>query len=456
MARIVEARWSDPLTGKICLLAACSSVFLAAAAPHPAFAGAFLNNIQSAGAASVSTAGQTAIAEDAATVYYNPAGMTLLKGPEILVSSGFVSISTSFENKGTSAPLGDPAHGSTGVKDQIFPVPSVFATMPLSNRFSVGLGFFSPFGQANKYAGDWVGRYQLQSISLKTIDIDPTIAYRVSEALSLGAGIDIQYAHLKRKNAIDFGAFCFAVIGPVNCSGLGLLPQSQDGRFGADAEDWSVGFNLSALYNIGDATHIGLNYRSAVRHDFSGDADFDVPAAAGLLTAGGLFQDTSVRTTMTFPEMIAAGLSHRIDDSLTLLADVGWTRWTHIKRVTFQFGNPIQPPQSLVLNWKDSIRVAVGGIYKLTEDTDLRAGISFDQSPVTDAFRSADLPDSDQIMFSTGLMHRFDERFSAVISYSFGHFMAAPVNLTQQNAGTLVGTFQRNSHALGLQGRFQL
>ena len=457
MASIIENCWSRNLAGKPWLLAVAGLVaFISTGTPHPAFAGAFLNDIQSTGAASVSTAGQTAIAEDAATVYYNPAGMTLLDGPQILVSSGFVLISTSFENKGTTAPLGDPAHGSTGAKDQIFPVPSLFATAPLSDRLSVGLGLFSPFGQANKYASDWVGRYQLQSISLKTIDIDPTIAYRVNDAFSLGAGLDIQYAHLKRKNAIDFGAFCFAVIGPANCSGRGLLPQSQDGQLGVDTEDWSVGFNLSALYNIGEMTHIGLNYRSAVHHDFSGDADFTVPAAAGLLTASGLFQDTSVHTTMTFPELIALGLSQRIDESFTLLADVDWTRWSRVKQVTFNFGNPIQPPQSLVLNWKDSIRVAVGGIYRLTENTDLRAGISFDQSPVTDAFRSADLPDSDQIMFSTGLTHRFDQQFSAVISYSFGHFMAAPVNLPQQNAGTLAGTFQRNSHALGLQGRLLL
>jgi long-chain fatty acid transport protein len=429
---------------------------VAAAAPRPVLAAAFLNDIQSAGAASVSTAGQTAIAEDAATVYYNAAGMILLNGPQILVSSGFVLISTSFENKGTTAPLGDPAHGSTEVKDQFFPVPSVFVTAPLSNRLSIGLGLFAPFGQANNYASDWVGRYQLQDISLKTIDIDPSVAYRVSDTLSLGAGIDIQYAHLKRKNAIDFGALCFAVVGPVTCSGLGLLPQSQDGQFGADAEDWGVGFNLSALYNLGDMTHVGLNYRSAVRHSLSGDADFDVPAAAALLTAGGLFQDTSLQSTVTFPELIAFGLSQKIDDRLTLLADVDWTRWSRIKQVTFTFGNAKQPAQNLVLNWKDSIRVAIGGIYQLTEDSDLRAGVSFDQSPVTDAFRSADLADSDQIMISAGLTHRFDQRYLVAISYSYGHFMAAPVNLLQQNAGTLAGTFQRNSHALGLQGRLQL
>src|SRR5258708_36346444 len=149
---------------RICSRVIATVAFLTATGIQPALSAGFLNDIQSTGAASVSTAGQTAIAEDAATVYYNPAGMTLLDGPQILVSSGFVLISTSFENKGTTAPLGDPAHGSTGAKDQIFPVPSLFATAPLSDRLSVGLGFFSPFVQPNKYASGWSARYQLHSI----------------------------------------------------------------------------------------------------------------------------------------------------------------------------------------------------------------------------------------------------------------------------------------------------
>ncbi|HMI95587.1 MAG TPA: outer membrane protein transport protein, partial [Micropepsaceae bacterium] len=366
-------------------------VFSVAYASHPALAAGFLNNMQSTGAASVSTAGQTAIAEDAATVYYNPAGMTLLHGPEILISSGFVFMSNDFKNGGTTAPLGDPARGSSGNNDQFFAVPSLFATTPLSDRLSVGFGIFNPFGQVNKYADNWVGRYQLQSISLKSIDIDPTIAYRISDAFSIGGGIDIQYAHFKRKSALDFGALCFATIGPANCSGLGLLPQSADGQIAVEAEDWRVGFNLSALYNFGDSTHIGLNYRSEVRHDFSGDADFILPAVAGPLTAGGQFQDTSVRSSVTFPEIIALGLSQKIDDRLTLLVDVDWTRWSRIKQITFNFGNPLQPAQSLLLNWDDSARFSIGGIYHLTDDTDLRAGFAYDQSATSDAFRSADL-----------------------------------------------------------------
>ena len=139
----------------------------------------------------------------------------------------------------------------------------------------------------------------------------------------------------------------------------------------------------------------------------------------------------------------------RLDDRLTLLVDVDWTGWSRLKQVTLNFGNPLQPTQSLLFNWNDSMRFAVGGIYHFSDDTDLRAGFSYDQSAVSDAARSADLPDSDAMMFSAGLMHHFNDRFSATISYSHGHYAAAPVNLSMPAAGTLIGTFQPPQLASG-------
>jgi long-chain fatty acid transport protein len=442
---------------RICSRVIATVAFLTATGIQPALSAGFLNNIQSAGSASVSTAGQTAIAEDAATVYYNPAGMTLLDRPEILLAAPVVVLSNKFDDGGSRAPLGGPALGSGGSKDGAFTLPSLFATMPLSGRVTVGLGLFIPFGQVNEYDDNWVGRYQLRSISLKTFDIDPAVAYRVSDTFSVGAGIDIQYAHLKRRNAIDFGSLCFIVSNPAGCPALGLLPQSADGQVNVDTEHWSVGFNLGLHYHLGDATHIGISYRSAVHHTFSGNADFDVPAAAAPLTVGGLlFQDTSVVSAVSFPEVVAFGLSQRLDDRVTLLFDVDWTGWSRLKQAVLNFGNPAQPPQTLVFNWQDSYRFAIGGIYQFSETTDLRTGFSYGQSAVSDAFRSADLPDSDGMMLSAGLMHRFNDQISATVSYSYVHRAAAPINLAVPLAGTLIGTFHRNSNAVGLQVRMQL
>jgi long-chain fatty acid transport protein len=433
-----------------------SAALISLLLPHSALASGFLDSIQSATDASVSSAGSTAIAEDAATVYYNPAGMALLDRPQILAASGIIFPSSRFTNAGSTDVMGAAVRGSSATKDQVFPAPSLFATAPISDRIHIGLGIFVPFGQVEKYDDAWVGRYQLQSISLKTIDIDPTIAYRVSDSFSVGGGIDIQYAHLVRKNAIDFGSLCFLVIGPGACPGLGLLPQGADGRLTADVDDWSVGYNISALYQPTPGTHVGINYRSAVRHDFSGIARFDVPATAAPLTAGGsVFQNTSAHSTITFPDVIAAGLSQKIDDHLTALIDVDWTLWSHLKKLTLDFGNALQPTQTQPLNWHDTVRVAVGGIYRVMDNADLRAGVSFDQSPVPSAFRSADLPDSDRLTLSVGLTYRFDARLSTTVSYSYDRYAAAPVNLSLPAAGTLRGTFHRASSALGLQASAQ-
>jgi long-chain fatty acid transport protein len=459
MAATVGTRRFAPWARKIFShVIAAAALLTAAGLTLPALAAGFHNNIQSAGAAAVSTAGQTAIAEDASTIYYNAAGMTLLdRRPEIVFTAPVVVLSNEFRNAASVAPLGGPALGSGGAKDGVFTLPSLFATMPLSDRVTAGLGLFIPFGQVNEYDNNWVGRYQLRSISMKTLDINPAIAYRLSDTFSVGAGLDIQYAHLKRRAALDFGSLCFILGNPAACPGLGLLPQGADGQVAVDAEDWSVGFNLSLLYHLGDETHVGLSYRSAVRHGFSGNADFDVPAVAAPLTAGGLlFQDTSVDAAVTFPEVVALGISHRLDDRVTLLFDVDWTAWSRLKHTTINFANPAQPAQTLVFNWKDSYRFAIGGIYRFSETTDLRAGISYDQSAVSSTFRSADLPDSDGIMLSAGLMHRFDERISATVSYTYGHHNAAPINLSVPGSGTLTGTFERSSSAVALQVRVQL
>lgn len=443
MAQAIRIRMSAG-----CLYFAFASIALLAA--DRAQAAGFALPLQSAGAASVSSAGQTAIARDAATVYYNAAGMTQLDKPQLLAVSALVLASHSFDNSGTAAALGDPAKGQSGDRDETFLIPSLFATTPISDRLSVGLGLFSPFGQSNTYTDDWVGRYHLQRISLKVADIDLAVAYRLTDTLSVGGGIDLQYARLTRKNALDLGALCIVSVGPSTCSGLGLGPQGADGRLTASGADWNVGFNVGLLYDDGFGTHIGVNYRSAVRHDFSGTARFDVPANAMPLTAGGQFQNTGLHSVITFPDIAAFGISHKIDDRFTVLADFNWVGWSRIRQLTLDFTSPLQPDQGLALNWKDSVRGAIGGIYSISADTDVSAGISYDQTPVSRTFRSADLPDSDEIMISAGVLHRFTESFSMTFSYSYGDYAAAPTNLALMGAGLLSGTFHRNSNAIAL------
>jgi long-chain fatty acid transport protein len=148
---------------------------------------------------------------------------------------------------------------------------------------------------------------------------------------------------------------------------------------------------------------------------------------------------------------VAFGISHKLNDQLTILADLDWTGWHRLSQVKLDFANPVQPDETLPLNWHDSIRFAVGGIYSVTDNIGLRAGVSWDETPTSDAFRSADLPDTNEIMGSAGFSYRFDNQLSTIISYSYGHYAAAPVDYSLPGAGTLAGTFRRSSNALALQ-----
>ena len=427
---------------------------IVALVPTTALSSGISNSIQSSSANSVATAGQTASAEDASTIFYNAAGMMLLDRPEVVNAVGIVFPSTRFSNNGTTDAVGNPMAGSSATNPQPFALPSLFATAPINDVVHVGLGLFSPDGQATKYADDWVGRYQLQHVALKTIDIDPAVAIRLTKTLSIGAGLDVQYAHLARANAIDFGSLCFGALGPGTCSGLGLFPQGADGRLDFALSNWAVGYNLGILFHPTDATRVGLSYRSSVRHDFSGDARFDVPLAAMPLTAGGvLFRNTTANTKLTLPDVVALGLSQRIDDRWTMLLDVDWTIASRLKQLTLTFENPAQPPLTQSFNWHDSIRVAVGGVYRWSPDTELRAGIAYDQSPIPSASLSADLPQADKILIGVGVTQRITETIWANASYSREQHGSASLHVTVPAAGTLVGTVHQHSDAIGLQVR---
>jgi long-chain fatty acid transport protein len=420
-----------------------------------AHAAAFANGIQSASTGAVATAGSTAIAGDASTIYYNPAGMSLLNRPEVLANAAALDISTRFQNGGTLDPLGNPVHGSPGNKDQYIGIPALFATIPISDRVHAGIGVFSPFGQINTFPSDWVGRYQLQRTALKTVDIDMAASFKVTESISVGAGIDAQRAHYFRGNALDFGSLCAISIGPVGCGQLGLSPQAADGSLNVDFVNWSAGFNIGLLYNDDDITHLGLSYRSAIRHDFSGNASFDVPPAAAPLTLGGLFKNTPASSSLTMPDIVAAGIDHMISDRITLLGEIDWTHWSRLQQLTLVFTNPAQPVQSQPLDWKDSWRASFGIVYHLDDNVDLRSGIGWDQTPISSSFRTADLPDSDLILTTAGATYRLNDMFSGTIAYFHGFFTRAPVNLSVPGSGLLLGTFQNHSNAVSLDLRTQ-
>jgi len=411
-------------------------------------AGGFLNTLQSATSAGAAGAGATALGEDAATVWYNPAGMVLSERPEALVSGGLNFPSISFQNNSSTDAVGLPIGGNSLTNPTDVPLPSIFASSPIDERLYIGIGIFVPFGQQSKYDNNWVGRYQVQQVSLKTIDFRPAIAYRINDMLSVGAAIDVQYAKFQGATALDFGTLCFV------SAACFTEPEGADGRLVANLSTWGVGYDFGVLIEPSTNLRFGINYKSGIHGGFSGNAHFNVPTVATPLTAAGAFSDTSVTSTLNFPQVVSLGAVWRMGERWTALADASWTQWSEIQQFALSFANPT-PAVAQPLHWHDSWRVAIGAIYRLTDDTDLRAGFGFDQSPIGDQFRTALLPEADDITIGAGVSHRITDHLKVSLSYDYNRQMDAPLNVMQAGSGTLRGGVRRQDHTLGVQATWQ-
>ena len=176
-------------------------------------------------------AGAAAVAEDASTIYFNPAGMTRLTGHQVQAAANIIIPSFKFDDSGSTTVLGMPLTGGDGGDaGEAAVVPNFFYAHSLSEDLKIGVGVVSPFGLATKYDSDWVGRYHAIKSEILTIDINPSIAYKIHRMLSIGGGLSFQYVDAELTNAIDYGT-----INAVSMAGLPLLPQGADGKIKLEA-----------------------------------------------------------------------------------------------------------------------------------------------------------------------------------------------------------------------------
>src|SRR5262245_1889860 len=321
-------------------------------------------------------AGEGAVAMDPTTVYFNPAGMTLLEGTQFAGSGFAVWTRTHFENRGShlsdaigGAPLTGGAGGNGG---EIALLPTFFLTHKLTDRVSLGLGLSTPFGLETDWPRDWVGRYHARLSRLQTINLNPSVAFEVTDWFSLGGGADIEWARANLANNIDLGAVCQeqgARVGitPAVCNALGLPPQKQNGYVRLRGDDWAPGFNVGMLFKPLPRTRIGLSYRSRIVHDLSGDADFRIPKKADVLLKAqpGALVDQHVEASATLPDRVSLSLFSQITDQWAFLADATWTHWSLFNALVFHFANPGQPTITEPEDWHNSTRYSMGLVYKI-------------------------------------------------------------------------------------------
>ncbi len=320
-----------------------------------------------------SFAGAAAIAEDASTVYANPAGMTYIQGRQAVGVLHLIKPSIEFNNQGSVAGTARPLGSEGGNAGDLAYVPNFYFVMPLNEQVKFGLGVNAPFGLKTEYDKDWIGRFQGIKSELKTININPSLAFKVNDQLSLGFGVSAMWAQAELTSAVNLGA--------------------SERSSTVKGDDWGFGYNLGAIYQLTSDTRIGASYRSKVEQHLKGDVKFSV--------SDGITPNGDVKADVTLPESFSLSGFSKLNDSWDLMADATWTRWSQFQELAINRTNGTLL-SSTVENWSNNMRYSVAVNYHYSDTIKLRAGLAFDEGPVSEQFRTTRIPDNDRKWISFG------------------------------------------------------
>ncbi len=394
--------------------------------------------------------------DDGSMVFFNPAAMSQVRGRLISAAGYVIAPSATFQNTASqlSPALGGlPLKGNNGGDSaNIIFIPNIYYVQELTKRVAIGLGFNAPFGMQNSYHSDWKGRYQAIDSELMTLNFNPSVSFKVTEKFSVGAGFNVQYLHTRLTNAIDFGTICVQAVGPAPCAGQGLLPQSADGHASLKGDSVGFGYNFGAFYTLNPDTRFGVSYRSRVAHDIQGNGNFSVPENAVLLTQGGRFIDTHASTSVTLPDNVLFGFSHRLNPRWAISADAMWTHWSLIRELRTNFSSA-QRDDIMDLKWRDTWRYAFGvNYFSETNKWTMRAGFAYDQTPVTDAqHRSPRIPDNNRYWLTAGLTYAVLKNVNIHAAYAHLFVADAGINHRGATGDILAGQYAEQINIGGLQ-----
>ena len=380
---------------------------------------------QSASGQGLSYAGAAANAEDASVMWFNPAGLTEIASHQAILAGHVIVPKSDFNNNGSyNAAFGNaPISGSDDNGATTGFVPN-FYWKGQYGGYDLGLGINVPFGQKIKYEDDWVGRYHAIETNLKTLNINPSIAKKINDNVSFGFGLNAQYVDLILSSKVD--------------NTFAGNPSAGDGDAEITADSWAYGYNLGLFYQPTPSTDLGLAYRSSVTHFAKGKVDYTNVTNAGALAT---LLDADAKATVNLPANISFSVNQGVNDKLHILVDATWTQWSDYKELVVDFDSA-QADSNTRQNFKDSWRLSLGGIYQLNETIKLRAGVAFDQTPVSNPEnRSPRTPDVDRKWFSVGLGYKLSNALSLDLAYSHLAEDKEKVNYTTNDAQYLVGSY---------------
>jgi long-chain fatty acid transport protein len=413
--------------------------------PTVAAASGFALLEQSASRLGTAFAGTAAAADDATTVYFNPAGMTALRQPEGALSASGIEIGSEFRNASSVPAFAQPLGGNGGDAGDWNLVPAAYFVLPVGESLALGFGVNAPFGLKLVYEDGWIGRFQGLHNEITTLNFNPSVAWRINERISIGAGVDYQRLDAELTNDVNYSAviaqgvqqLILGGLPPATGAAVIAANPAKSGLARVRGDDAAWGFNVGALFDLADSTRLGLAYRSSIDYTVEGTITFAAPAGADALSNGIIalasapgapLSSGPVKVDLELPDSATLSLQQRFGEKFAVLADVAWTGWSSIQelRIVRDSGTTVSVTPE---RWRDTWRFALGGTYAMNDRITLRAGVAFDETPVPDETRTPRLPDTDRTWVAIGA--RWQPSPAVVLDLGYAHLFSDTVPLDQ-------------------------
>lgn len=377
-----------------------------------AHAAAFALQEQSVTGLGSAYSGGAANTQDASTVFYNPAGMTNLSGTQINVGAINLSPNTKLNNQGTTNSVFGTVTGGNGGNpfDSMNLVPHAYISHAVNDKLWVGFALTAPYGLAEEYDKGWFGRFGSTKSQLSVMDAAPSIAYKINNEWSVGAGVDIQYVKANLE------------ANPSTNGGTGSVTK-------LNGDDWSVGANFGVQWHPTTATNVGLTYRTQVGHELEGSISSDTGSAATSTYTHG-------HANLDLPDIVTLGASQKLNNQWTVQGQVNWYNWSRFHDITAITSTGVVAKRSLE-DYDDTWGVAVGTEYKYNDAWTFRGGMQYDQTPTTDGHRDTLVPDGDRTWLTGGLTYNITPSIGVNLAAAYIWVSDENLNYTTPSAGAL-------------------
>lgn len=379
----------------------------------------------------LASAGYAARAEDASTLFTNPAGMIRLQGSNLMLGAQALYGNVQFDPDADTGPqTGSDGGNAVGW----VPGGSFFFTQQVGKNLALGIGTFSYFGGVVDYNDDWVGRYFTQNSTLLGMTVMPAVALRIADGISIGAGLNAMNGYLKEEKATH-----------------NLLDEG-DGQLTIKDNEWGYGADVGILFEAGEGTRIGATYLSQVNLDFN-----DVPEVKnpGPLLAMALevvdLTNSSVDIGLKVPQSVMVGIYQELSEKFTLMINAGWQDWSTFGKVDVGLISERSVSVTTETNFDDTWHGALGGQFRPSQQWAFSAGVAYDSSMLKSKYRTPALPLGKTWRYGVGTQYALSEMLKLGLDYEF--IWAGDLNMDRSSilGGRLSGTYNNEySHVIAM------